>query len=307
MNLQSGKNYKPYFMRFGILLVICFNLFISRVAISQLSTDLCIVTVDSLNRNVLSWQKPITSGITGFNIYRENGGTYNLIDFQDYDSISCYMDTLSGVDPNSNSYRYKIAVVDTLGLIGPLSTFHETIHLTASINSSEANLSWDNYEGFSFTYFRILRDSTMSNNWEVIDSVSFLTFNYTDLNVPSSGARYVIEVPSPFPCDPTKSIADFNSSRSNSSSQVKGPAQLDEPEVKWKVYPNPANDWIKIDVESEILPQKVQLLDPLGRILLTKQLDQSITTLPLSDIGPGYFFLVIENKQNRSVQPIKVR
>jgi hypothetical protein len=60
-------------------------------------------------------------------------------------------------------------------------------------------LIWDEYEGFPILYYYILRDSTSTGNWEVLDSLSSNNFIYTNLNPPINGVNYVIEVLPPKP------------------------------------------------------------------------------------------------------------
>ena len=179
--------------------------------------EICIVTVDSASaHNLVVWEKPIVAGIDSFIVYREMGtNNYMPIGSVAYDSLSQFVDTANGINPNVTSYRYKVSILDTCGTESNLSYYHETMHL--SINQGiggEVNLIWDEYEGFPIVYYYILRDSTANGNWEVLDSVSSNNFIYTDLNPPVSGVNYVIEVLPPNICTSTKA-QDHNSTRSN--------------------------------------------------------------------------------------------
>ena len=126
--------------------------------------ELCIVTVDETStHNLLSWEKPITTGIDSFRIYRNIIGTYTWIGSVPYDSLSHFTDTTNGINPNTTSYRYKITALDTCGNESAMSGFHETIHLTTNVGTgSEINLIWDDYEGtmasFSITFSEILAE-----------------------------------------------------------------------------------------------------------------------------------------------------
>ena len=55
-----------------------------------------------------------------------------------------------------------------------------------------------------------MRDTTGMDNWTMIDQVSNNNFTYTDLNAPSGGSRYRIEVIPPSQCT-TGKIKDYNS------------------------------------------------------------------------------------------------
>jgi PKD repeat protein len=181
------------------------------------SLPLCLVSVDSTSiRNVIVWEKPISSAIDHFNIYRElSTGAYSVIGSVDYDSLSQFTDNTLGINPNVTSYRYKLAYVDTCGNESELSDYHETMHLSTNLAPNGGiNLIWDGYEGIPVSYYRILRDSGYNNNWQVMDSVTNNVFIWSDINPPVNGAQYLIEVVIPYTCTSTRSV-DHNTSRSN--------------------------------------------------------------------------------------------
>ncbi|MFT7614711.1 MAG: hypothetical protein ACI9J3_003694 [Parvicellaceae bacterium] len=259
--------------------------------------EICVVTVDSNNLNQINWTKPVVGNVEGYNIYRNIAGTYVQIGYNDYDSLSYFTDNTFGVDPGITSYRYKVSVVDTCGNESDLGGFHETIHLTANVGTSgEVNLIWDNYEGFAFGFYRILRDSTGTNNWEAIDSVPFSNFTFTDNDVPTIGADYIIEVVTPSLCDATKAIGDFNSSRSNRKSNVAGPNWINETEVIRDVYPNPFSDQIKVEIQGDII-ESVRLIDIQGRIVIVESaINNSSYVVNANTAVTGTYILQVKTK-----------
>ncbi len=182
--------------------------------------DLCVVTVDSSStRNVLVWEKPSSQAIDYFKVYRDVVGTYTHIIDIPYDSLSEFVDTSAGINPNATQYRYRISAVDTCGIESPQSDFHQTIHLNSpTFNGSSVDLVWQAYDGFDYNFFyRILRDSLSNSDWEIIDSVSNTTLVYTDLAPPTnyiSTTRYLIEIAFAGVCSATKA-SNYSSSRSN--------------------------------------------------------------------------------------------
>ena len=76
---------------------------------------ICIITVDSSStRNIVVWEKPVTTGLDSFRIYREIAGLgYSHVGSVDYNSLSEFVDSTNGVNPVLTSYRYKISVVDS--------------------------------------------------------------------------------------------------------------------------------------------------------------------------------------------------
>lgn len=278
----------------------CFESFdssqIGLIEVQVSPIELCVITVDDQNKNSLVWSKPISNSLAGFNIYRNIAGVYNQIGHQPYDSISNFIDNSFGVDPAITSYRYKISAIDSCGNESELSSFHETIHLTTNLGlNGEVNLIWDDYEGFPFGYYRILRDSTSTNTWEVIDSVTAGNFTYTDFNLPLSGAEYAIEVVTPFTCTAEKA-QDHNTTRSNRQTMADptlGISIGERNSIEFKVYPNPTNG--KITLEHTIVGEGlISIQDLSGRVIYSEMTNQSILTLDISSLEKGIYFLTVQ-------------
>lgn len=68
---------------------------------------------------------------------------------------------------------------------------------------------------------------------------------------------------------------------------------LDETEmVNWNIYPNPANDFVTIELNQNMEVDKIQLLDLAGRVLKEWTWDNTLKMqLDLSEIPNGYFML----------------
>lgn len=264
--------------------------------------EICAVTVTENGKNQVNWSKPIATNVAGYNIYRNIAGVYNQVGYKPYDSLSFFVDETFGIDPSITSYRYKISVVDTCGNEGELSAYHETIHLTSSVGvGGEVNLIWDDYEGFGFGHYIILRDSTSNGDWQVLDSVPFTNFTYTDFNVPSSGANYAIEVSTPSLCEVTRAIGDLNSSRSNrSGATISGPTSIDDEVVQLiNLYPNPAHD--KLNIVGYIsggTAQHINVYDYQGNLVFSQQISEILSgdfelNLTIDELAAGYYILDI--------------
>ncbi|MBN4051483.1 SprB repeat-containing protein, partial [bacterium AH-315-M05] len=97
---------------------------------------ICLITVDTTStKNVIVWEKPITTGIDSFRILRElTTNNYLHIGSVTYSDLSVYIDNDPGINPNITSYRYKMSVIDTCGNESDTSDFHKTIHLGITID-----------------------------------------------------------------------------------------------------------------------------------------------------------------------------
>lgn len=268
--------------------------------------DLCLVTVDeSSTKNVVVWEKPITNVIEGFAVHREVAGNYSVVGYVPYDSLSQFVDNTNGVNPNITSYRYKLTTIDTCGYESDLSDFHETIHLTVNQGSGGlTNLIWDNYEGFSFSYNRIWKDSLGDDNWVLRDSVSSNVFTWTDLYTSTTVTEYMIEVVSPSICTSTKA-QDHNSTRSNKSTIAGPPIELEvaenSNEPNFVVFPNPFKSFVTIKLNDSGTGQ-FTLFDTQGRIISNYNLNDRTTILELPELPKGIYIVQIESDGKSSTQ-----
>ncbi len=281
----------------------------ANVGVTTLPQNLCMLTVDTNNKNVVIWEKPAVTNIDGYNVYRNIAGLYSVIAYVPYDSLSQYVDLTFGVDPNVTAYRYEVAAVDTCGNVSATSAFHQTIHLTTNVGlGGVVNLIWDNYQGFPFTYNRILRDSTGTGNWQVVDSVASTNFTWTDLAPPTSGALYLIEVVTPGPCNPTmrlpgnNQIMAISKSRSNiknNRTNTTGISTAFEDQLAGlKIYPNPATDEVNIIAEG-MENGTITLVDMTGHEINkinTNGTDESYK-LSLDEVNPGMYFVRLLNSK----------
>ncbi|MBI5220178.1 MAG: SprB repeat-containing protein [Bacteroidia bacterium] len=86
----------------------CIGTIAATISYTQLTVpQICIVTVDSIeNKNLIVWEKEITTNIHLYNIYREGSwaGYYYLAGSKLYDSVSQFLDVNS--NPKMRAYRY---------------------------------------------------------------------------------------------------------------------------------------------------------------------------------------------------------
>ena len=268
------------------------------ISTTTLGNEECLVSVTASDQNVIIWEKPTASNISGYNIYRNIAGSYALIGFHPYDSLSEYTDVTFGVDPNVTSYRYKVSVVDTCGFESGLSFYHETIHLTANVGiNGEVNLIWDDYEGAPFNSYNIMVDSIGSGNYSLVASVSAGSFTYTDLTPPQDSANYIIEVVLDSTCTSTAK-ANHNTTRSNKN-KVQGlggttVALTNLVLNKTKVYPNPARDIVNIQLPGSD-KWSYQVFNVVGKLITeTQNVNVDQITLSIKDWPKGVYILKLK-------------
>lgn len=281
----------------------------------QSPIDLCIVSVDSASGyNSLIWEKSALA-IDSFYLYKEStvGGVFDKIATLEANSFSVYIDTTS--NPQQKASRYQISFLDSCGYLRPSTLIHQTIHLTISQGIGNTfNLNWDDYEGFPYTSFYILR-GTSPGNMSPIDSVQPSLHSYTDLNPPSGSVYYAIEVRKPGGCNPTARLSSqaYTSSRSNIKSSIGiGINELTDIASSIFLSPNPAGESVRINFSID-KPRKIefQLSDFLGKSVCDPIIHQSqyginSVSISTSHLTSGIYFLKITSGDSRLTKKVVV-
>ncbi len=201
---------------------------------------ICLVTVDTLStHNIIIWEKPITSVIDSFIVYREvTSNNYQRIASVPFDSLNEFHDY--GANPNITAFKYKISVIDTCGMESVKSNFHRTIHLQ---NLGSGNLQWTLYEIQNDTnpviYYQIYRDDIGDGNFQSISlTVPGSNVTYTDPFYSSyPDAKYVVDVNWNISCSPFRTTVNTTRSNLHVSPSLGIENQLAH---LIKIYPNPA-------------------------------------------------------------------
>ena len=100
-----------------------------------------------------------------------------------------------------------------------MSDIHKTIHLTINAGLGGVwNLLWDNYEGFQYSSYKILRGTSDGNLIEIAERPTN-TNSYSDLHPPVETLYYQIEVLSPSQCN-IENLKSINSSYASTRSNM---------------------------------------------------------------------------------------
>jgi hypothetical protein len=187
-------------------------------------------------------------------------------------------------------------VLDTCGNESPLSANHQTVHVQLGVAFPQGvNLSWNDYIGFTFSQYRILRDNLGNNSWQVIDSVSYGITTYTSTDV-LPNARYIVEAKRPTACVSTRQSNTRNSSKSNTASQATGINELSN-DMAVMIYPNPSNGRFTLQIDNGKLTMNnyhLSVYNVLGeRIYLAAIKRQTFNEIDLSTAPKGIYFLKI--------------
>jgi hypothetical protein len=133
----------------------------------------------------LIWNAAEDHNLNGYDIYRSSDGINWTLIQKAYPGLSLID---SGLNTYRQSYFYKIQPVDSCGNLGSLTIDHETIDLQTSAGNGFNQLSWNGYQGWPVSYYRIYKDG------KLIDSVTNSISNYKDsLVICNTVYQYLIQ------------------------------------------------------------------------------------------------------------------
>ncbi len=287
------------------------------------SPEICMVSVDSTDKNIIYWEKPIATSdsiyltpLDSFYIYKETNATnvYEKIGSVSYNDPGYFVDYNSHPDIQSNTY--EITIKDPCDFESDKSWPHKTMHLSISEGQNNSwNLIWEPYEGFYVSTYNIYR-GTSSSNMELIGSTSGSSTQYTDYNAPSGYVYYQIGVVNPNNCIVSYSESSKKSENaavyvveSLSNIATNGPASINtvtNETLKFMVYPNPARDVINIiSNSSEVITNgTIKIIDDQGSVVLNTILNASNTELNISNLNSGVYTIIIITDKNITTEKI---
>ena len=264
-----------------------------------------IVGVNSSNKNLIAWNKPVSTAIASYSIYKETNisNIYEKIGSVSYDSLSVFVDNQSFPDVKSN--KYKLSIVDRSGMESPLSDAHKTMHLTINKGQNSTwNLIWEPYEGFSASTYNIYKGTSI-NSLNFLDATSGSSTQYSDITAPNGEVYYQLEVISPVYINPSKSVVfiqktkesdnnitstltSYNSSRSNiATNLVSGINDLVGESNRIQLYPNPVKNELKIEFEGG---STFEIQNSMGQVVFNGNLNKS-ALVQMSGYSSGLYFV----------------
>ncbi len=141
------------------------------------------------------------------------------------------------------------------------------------------------YYEFYFEFYDCFDGCDNYRMWkfQVTDDCSV---NY--LGSTSWGVFGILPLPSPVNCNTFVSTAEPKT-----------------PSEEYAIYPNPATDLLTIDIESTLTETPYTLFDQLGRQLLSGKLNGSPSTLDISSLKPGLYFLRLGQSEGTVFRVVK--
>jgi hypothetical protein len=259
------------------------------------ATPICQVTNDpTTKKNLIKWSKPESDYISEYAIFRETDETdvYEEIARIPKNNSAEYVDLTS--NPDERAYRYRLGYIDSEDWIYPLSSPHQTTHLSVYKSYVKGyNLIWSNYTGADIQSYTIYRGTTETNLSE-IEKVSGNNTSFTDLNAPTGTLYYRIQATGTSDCS---GIGDFNSNSNIAGESSLGIIEESNTE-SFAFYPNPAKDKLYLRFEKPNNALIITITDLQGRVVYTNQLDspaEATFDIDLNTLNNGAYILHLKS------------
>jgi hypothetical protein len=286
-----------------------------------LKTNICVVTVDEeTTTNLIVWEKPETTEIAYFKIYRENilAGNFMFIDTVNYENLSVFNDVVAS--PLQRSWRYRISAVNGCGIESALSTIHKTLHLNTieQVTPGTFDIYWDEYEGINIGNY-IVNRFTAENGWEELSpAVPFGNETvFTDSPpIGSTNVDYLVSFELLDPCTATWRTENFNVSRSNKDKGIFNPGEgtgnSNNAIIKeinssssLTIYPNPFQNEIFVQLTG-VTETKINIINPQGQIVKSQVCSAGNTLISTEALTNGIYFVSFNiNHTNKIYKIIK--
>lgn len=261
----------------------------------QNSVPLCMVTVnDSSDYNYITWDKPVTTDIDSFIVYRETtSNNYERVASLPYSAAAEFIDTVRALyfpftgDPNAGSNRYRLQVRYTIGSYSLLSPLHRSIFMTRS----GGTFTWNHYENHGEAIplyaYMLYRDDNSTGAWHSVQAVSGTSSTVADPDFALyPNARWRVETVWGITCSSNPSISNVRSMLASGLSE-------EEMAANTSIYPNPAKDFIEI--ETELKDCLVSIYDNTGKLVF-KETIRGKTRIGISDLTSGLYFMQLNSE-----------
>lgn len=195
---------------------------------------------------------------------------------------STYTITATAKGAGHTKFGFQISPQDTLGnFLGTLINTESTTKLTSDpnfITQSSTGTTGTDSLSWTFDWTAPAEGSGEANFYGA--------FNIADGDGRTSGDTIMVSI---------LSIREFITSIPDISDRG----------IKISLYPNPASDFVTIDVDNSMLGSSYYVIDQAGRQVLTGRISTLITTVDINHLDNGMYFIQVGSQAKMSFKIIK--
>ena len=244
---------------------------------------ICYVEYDiPTSKNNVNWTTNLPNNADSVSIKKETSLNVWTKIGSVHKSISHFIDTASA--PQSQSYSYRISIIDTCGNESDLSAHHKTITLLSAYDqmSNTYGFNWSAYYGLTVNdYF--LYGINASNQVTQIASVPGNVYMYNYVNPNLSYIKYFVGFQTPTCNAKTNVIVKSNWVQADITIGIRETMQ-----IPFIVFPNPTTD--RLNVNIEMVDFQVEISNMFGQVLLT---EHNTKVLNVSNLSQGVYIISI--------------
>jgi len=267
--------------------------------------EICIVNTDmSSGFNQIIWNKLQSNVTDSFRIYSSLPSSPQQIDLIGqvaYVELSVFVDTVN--TSQDTEINYFLSMVNNSGLESSLSQRHTNIHLNIDTVGGEIALSWNEYYPYlTPTDDYVVYSGTSPDNLSIQQNVPNWLTGWT-LPLTWNLTYYAIGTTFGATCAPSRSNDEQVFSNVVSNELLLSVDNLNLQILQ--IYPNPATTQLTIESQSAVgNKQLAEIYDLTGKLLLQFTVSSQKTTLDISALSSGIYFLTLsdgEQQVNRKV------
>jgi hypothetical protein len=278
------------------------------------SASLCYTTVDTEStHNIIIWNNVELTYVDSVKVYFYNASNqWQLLSELPFGVTDYYIDTASINNPNSNTVRYALTIVDSCGGEENIneSKWQNTLFI---VSNGSGTFSWSGTgyliedNSSPVTTYVLYRDDLGNGDWEAIDSVSDTQSQMTDpdySNYPN-GKWYVAARLNVTGCPDVVRSAGNATAYSNWSSGSAGINQLSL-SYSIDVYPNPNSGQFTIKLNYSQNGYTVEIYNMVGEKIYQSVLSNSQNIINLSSQPAGMYFVHLKSEEGVEVGKVLI-
>jgi hypothetical protein len=131
---------------------------------------------------------------------------------------------------------------------------------------------------------------TLANNGQTIGANTFFSFT------PSATTNFTISGTNSYACSSSTMFTQNVSTCTNIDEEISG--------NRFSIYPNPANDFLNVELKNLNETTTISIINALGEITLTENVISNNITLKTNTLISGIYFIKVESKNSSIIQKL---